>query len=121
MGSSRGKGTGAAAGDTATAAASGTATAAASGTAAGADGAALAAAVRSVLARLDAHAARFGNNERDVSGNGDEAGEGPAGPPAALPTLDALTSCFGLSPFEREIVLLAAASELDPTTGARCA
>ena len=36
-------------------------------------------------------------------------------------TLDALVSCFGLSAFERDIVLLAAAAELEPTTGARCA
>jgi hypothetical protein len=35
--------------------------------------------------------------------------------------LDALVACFGLSSFERDIVLLAAAAELDPTTGARCA
>ncbi|MFE1770473.1 ATP-binding protein [Streptomyces sp. NPDC059008] len=106
----------------------------------GTDGSALAAAVRSVLARLDAHAARVGNN-------GGEADEAPADAPTAAPgspvapartatatvlpspgrplpavaTLDSLTSCFGLSPFEREIVLLAAAAELDPTTGARCA
>ncbi|MEU8785446.1 ATP-binding protein [Streptomyces sp. NPDC048637] len=38
-----------------------------------------------------------------------------------VPTLDALTTCFGLSPFEREIVLLTAAAELDPSTAARCA
>ncbi|MGH3313830.1 MAG: ATP-binding protein, partial [Streptomyces sp.] len=36
-------------------------------------------------------------------------------------TLDALTTCFGLSPFEREVVLLAAAAELEPTTAGRCA
>ncbi|MEV4682492.1 ATP-binding protein [Streptomyces kurssanovii] len=41
-----------------------------------------------------------------------------AGGPTAL---DALVACFGLSSFERDIVLLAAAAELDPTTGARCA
>ncbi|MGW7366508.1 ATP-binding protein, partial [Streptomyces sp. NPDC054841] len=36
-------------------------------------------------------------------------------------TLDALVACFGLTPFERDVVLLAAAAELDPTTGSRCA
>ncbi|MFF4231940.1 AAA family ATPase [Streptomyces sp. NPDC001820] len=44
--------------------------------------------------------------------------------PAAVPpvaTLDALIACFGLSPFERDVILLAAAAELDPTTGGRCA
>ncbi|MEU3986999.1 ATP-binding protein [Streptomyces platensis] len=89
-----------------------------------ADGAALAAAVRSVLARLDVHAERARTNvpgsppedpEPAPSAPSPEASTGP------LPTLDALTTCFGLSPFEREIVLLAAAAELDPTTGARCA
>ncbi|MEU1784609.1 AAA family ATPase [Streptomyces sparsogenes] len=44
--------------------------------------------------------------------------EGAAPSPA---TLDALVACFGLSAFEREIVLLTAAAELDPTTAARCA
>ncbi|MCW7988763.1 ATPase AAA [Streptomyces platensis subsp. clarensis] len=89
-----------------------------------ADGAALAAAVRSVLARLDVHAERARTN---VPGSPPEDPEpAPSAPPpktsaGPLPTLDALTTCFGLSPFEREIVLLAAAAELDPTTGARCA
>ncbi|MFJ9406298.1 ATP-binding protein [Streptomyces sp. NPDC101393] len=89
-----------------------------------ADGAALAAALRSVLVRLDAHAGRARTN---VPGSPPEdrepAPSTPAPEPydAPLPTLDALTDCFGLSPFEREIVLLAAAAELDPTTGSRCA
>ncbi|MEU9120278.1 ATP-binding protein [Streptomyces sp. NPDC048506] len=108
------------------------------------DGAALAAALRSVLARLDAHVARTGRGA-EGAGAAEGAAEGvgaaedahgaegptpapgglpspapaPARPP--LPALDALTACFGLSPFEQEIVLLAAAAELDPTTGARCA
>ncbi|MFE0189026.1 AAA family ATPase [Streptomyces sp. NPDC058989] len=106
----------------------------------GPDGSALAAAVRSVLARLDAHAARVGNKggEADeASADAPTAAPGspvapartatatvlpsPGRPLPAVATLDSLTSCFGLSPFEREIVLLAAAAELDPTTGARCA
>ncbi|WP_405933042.1 ATP-binding protein [Streptomyces sp. NBC_00827] len=40
--------------------------------------------------------------------------------PSVAP-LDALTACFGLTPFERDLVLLTAAYELDPTTAARCA
>ncbi|WP_257155979.1 ATP-binding protein [Streptomyces sp. Ru87] len=157
-----------------------------------ADGLALATAVRSVLARVDAHAARArrhaagaaSDTVRDAARNAAPAGTGPApatgedtrtaagapapadGPaapaapvaapgqdpaaaqdtfpdtfPDALPdaaprgrgaaalpaagsgpaTLDALVACFGLSPFEREVILLAAAAELEPTTGSRCA
>ncbi|MFI9047825.1 AAA family ATPase [Streptomyces sp. NPDC053427] len=107
------------------------------------NGATLAAAVRSVLTRLDAHAARArteqpagrGTRTGSPAGQASPAGDAPAGPPPAtdspttvapspfppLPTLDALTACFALSSFEREIVLLAAAAELDPTAGARCA
>ncbi|MFC9686583.1 ATP-binding protein, partial [Streptomyces sp. NPDC056948] len=43
----------------------------------------------------------------------------PDGPGVA--PLDALVACFGLTVFERDLVLLAAAQELEPTTGARCA
>ncbi|MFH8568866.1 ATP-binding protein [Streptomyces sp. NPDC017993] len=89
-----------------------------------ADGAALAAALRSVLVRLDAHAARARTNvPGSPSEDPEPAPSAPSPEPSddPLPTLDALTACFGLSPFEREIVLLAAAAELDPTTGARCA
>ncbi|WP_344576771.1 ATP-binding protein [Streptomyces lunalinharesii] len=79
------------------------------------DGAALTAAVRAVLARLDAHAAR-------AHGNAPENDAGRPGPGAPSPqALDALTACFGLTSFERDVVLLAAAVELDPTTGSRCA
>ncbi|MGI5470434.1 hypothetical protein [Streptomyces sp. CA-132043] len=124
-----------------------------------ADGMALAAAVRSVLARVDAHAARgraTGAGTSTGATAGTDTGDGPAaddGSSAGVPstaaatttpgtavepapaasaapaapngasvaTLDALTTCFGLSSFEREIILLAAAAELDPTTNARCA
>ncbi|MFD0428258.1 hypothetical protein ACFQ60_09360 [Streptomyces zhihengii] len=41
--------------------------------------------------------------------------------PAVPEALDALVACFGLSAFERDIVLLTAAAELEPTTAARCA
>lgn len=139
------------------------------------DGRALAAAVRTVLARIDAHAQRA----RRVSGSAESgtpaaggvpdatrqdhtaAGDagiaagaraarqrratgvpdatrqdspapapgspdlsgspGPALVPSGPATLDALVACFGLSSFERDVVLLAAAAELDPTTGGRCA
>lgn len=45
-------------------------------------------------------------------------------PDAALPcpdTLEALAAVFGLSPFEREVLLLCAAMELDVSTAGRCA
>ena len=71
-----------------------------------ADGTGLIAAVRSVLARLDEHA----GGERQ-----------PEPPETSVATLDALVDCFGLSPFERDVLLLAAAAELDPTTASRCA
>lgn len=132
-----------------------------------ADGRALFAAVRSVLTRIDAHAARAqgrpGRGQSattgaaDAADAADEPGRQGSDPGAAtLPrselaagdstsaaaaggeptaqgllaaapgvrgpaTLDSLVACFGLSPFERDVVLLAAAAELDPTTGGRCA
>lgn len=92
---------------------------------AGTDGRALAAAVRSVLARVDTHARRAGDRTRPTEGDAAGGAEGgaPAGtsPGPGPGTLDALVRCFGLSAFEREVILLAAAAELDPTTGARCA
>ncbi|MFM9373422.1 AAA family ATPase [Streptomyces sp. Da 82-17] len=47
----------------------------------------------------------------------------PRSPAPATPSapLTALATCFGLSSFERDLVLLAAAQELEPTTAARCA
>ncbi|MEV8310349.1 AAA family ATPase [Streptomyces flavidovirens] len=106
----------------------------------GADGRALAAAVRSVLDRIDAQAQRAQHRTGPGEGEaptGTDAGPGharahsgapevtgahePATVPSGPATLDALVACFGLSPFERDVVLLAAAAELDPTTGGRCA
>ncbi|MDQ0746690.1 hypothetical protein QF034_000921 [Streptomyces africanus] len=52
------------------------------------------------------------------------AGQGAAPVAAAGPgtaALDALVTCFGLTPFERDLVVLTAAQELEPTTAARCA
>jgi hypothetical protein len=77
--------------------------------------AALAAAVRTVLACLDAHAG-------EVARPGEAGSAGAPDKDAAEPeALRALVECFALSPFERSILLLAAAVELDPTTGSRCA
>ncbi|MBP2477019.1 hypothetical protein JOF53_005891 [Crossiella equi] len=70
---------------------------------------AVVAAVRRVLARLDAHAA------------GQALPSAPEPEPGELGTLDTLCACFGLSAFERDVLLLCAAVELDPSTAARCA
>ncbi|MEU5698330.1 ATP-binding protein [Streptomyces aurantiacus] len=91
-----------------------------------------------VLARVDTHAARATEPTSTGTGTGTNAGAGagspvqhPTGPAAesaagsaAGPTtrhLDALVTCFGLTPFERDLVLLTAAYELDATTASRCA
>ncbi|MEV0369961.1 ATP-binding protein [Streptomyces sp. NPDC050636] len=86
-----------------------------------ADGQALTAALAAVLTRLDAHAARATRTPDQTT---DESADQSADQPAAdgsPPTLETLISCFGLSDFERDIVLLTAAAELDPTTASRCA
>ncbi|MBT2421938.1 ATP-binding protein [Streptomyces sp. ISL-22] len=44
-----------------------------------------------------------------------------AAPSPTTAPLDALVTCFGLTSFERDLILLTAADELDPTTAARCA
>ncbi len=113
----------------------------AAGAIAAEDGQALAAAVQAVLARVDAHARRAtatANGSRSsASATRDTATvDDPNTPPTAaqpphtedhaqaIPgpaALDALAACFGLSTFERQLVLLAAAAELDPTAAARCA
>ncbi|MDN3059211.1 ATP-binding protein [Streptomyces sp. SRF1] len=103
------------------------------------DGQALAAAVQAVLARVDAHARRATPNgsRPGATASRDTATVDAPNTPAtaaqsphakdheqAIPgpaTLDALVACFGLSTFERQLVLLAAAAELDPTAAARCA
>ncbi|MFB7469393.1 ATP-binding protein [Kitasatospora sp. NPDC056184] len=74
---------------------------------------ALSAAVAAVLARVDAHAA--GRTVRPRSGE-------PAPPPGEPATaLDALAASFGLTPFERDVLVLATAPAIDPTAAARCA
>ncbi|MER7106991.1 ATP-binding protein [Streptomyces sp. NPDC000229] len=92
----------------------------------GGEGRALAAAISAVLARVDAHAAGAGRGGPAATTPG--AGCRPTGPAtateprSAVPAaLDALVTCFGLTPFERDVVLLTAAAELDPTAGSRCA
>jgi hypothetical protein len=77
----------------------------------------LTAGIRRVLARVDAHAARA--TEQRAAGTQADTAVVPV-PETATP-LDALVTCFGLTPFERDLVLLTAADELDPTTAARCA
>ncbi|MEU5365638.1 ATP-binding protein [Streptomyces sp. NPDC005925] len=89
-------------------------------------GATLTAEIRRVLARLDTHAARAAAAPGD-DGKAPEPAAAPepgVGVPVAGPgtePLDAFVACFGLTPFERDVVLLTAAHELDPTTAARCA
>jgi hypothetical protein len=70
---------------------------------------ALAAATRAVLSKLDSHA------------GGAPVPEPVLGDADGISALDALCSCFDLSPFERSILVLTAAFELDPSTAARCA
>ncbi len=98
----------------------------------GGDASALADEIHRVLARVDAHAARAtepeaGSGAEGAAAGADVAGTEP-GPAAALDPvrqpaapLDALVTCFGLTPFERDLILLTAAHELEPTTAARCA
>ncbi|TLS43504.1 AAA family ATPase [Streptomyces montanus] len=91
------------------------------------DGPTLTAEIRRVLARVDAHAARAAEPgkaaESDDRHGGRDGAVDHAHDPAAPATapLDALVACFGLTSFERDLVLLTAAYELDPTTAARCA
>jgi ATP-dependent 26S proteasome regulatory subunit len=73
-------------------------------------------------------AAVRGGSAADGSGAEDAAAAGPAVPAGdggvtadGHSALDALVSCFGLSAFERDVLVLTAAAELDSTTGSRCA
>ncbi len=81
---------------------------------------ALATAVEAVLARLDAHAS--GGRGTGVSMRPEPgSASGASVRPEAGSALDTLCSCFGLTPFERDTLILTAAAELDATTGGRCA
>ncbi|MEV0172031.1 ATP-binding protein [Streptomyces sp. NPDC050803] len=84
------------------------------GTDAGAQHSSLTAEIRRVLSRVDAHAT-------GSTGTADAAGRAPAPTGPGTAPLDALITCFGLTAFERDLVLLTAAHELDTTTAARCA
>ncbi|MEW2568940.1 ATP-binding protein [Streptomyces sp. NPDC047070] len=84
--------------------------------------------IRRVLARVDAHAARADESAAAQAGTdaGEDRADGSVRNPARAAgpgtgPLDALVDCFGLTPFERDLVLLTAACELDATTAARCA
>jgi hypothetical protein len=112
----------------------GDATGTGSATAGTGDAAALIAEIRRVLARVDAHAARAADPDTSAAAAGedtpapaDEDTPAPAGERAVAPVpprtgpLDVLVACFGLTSFERDLVLLTAAQELEPTTAARCA
>ncbi|MFI9173362.1 ATP-binding protein [Streptomyces lincolnensis] len=77
--------------------------------------ASLTAEIQRVLARVDAHAAR----SDDTRSGAPERAPAVTGP--GIAPLDALVTCFGLTPFERDLVLLTAAHELEPTASARCA
>ncbi|ELP67861.1 ATP-binding protein [Streptomyces turgidiscabies] len=79
----------------------------------------LTAEIRRVLARVDAHAAHAGEGTGPVEVPRPDSTPVAAGPVTA--PLDALVTCFGLTPFERDLVLLTAAQELEPTAAARCA
>lgn len=79
-------------------------------------GTTLTAEIRRVLARADAHAAR--GTEKAGTAPGAELAPVPG--PGTAP-LHALVSCFSFTPFERDVLLLAAAHELEPTAAARCA
>jgi hypothetical protein len=70
--------------------------------------AALATAVTAILARLDS-----------IADTGAGQDQRPATPTTSA--LAATTACFGLTPFERDILVLTAAAELDPSTATRCA
>ncbi|WP_166026617.1 ATP-binding protein [Streptomyces chilikensis] len=96
-------------------------------TAATAVEATLTAEIRRVLSRVDAHAARARQasdaaapDEEPAPDTAASARPAPVAAPGTAP-LDALVSCFGLTSFERDLILLTAADELDPTTAARCA
>jgi ATPase family associated with various cellular activities (AAA)/Winged helix domain, variant len=83
--------------------------------------AALAAAVSAVLARLD----RLANVGPSMeAGPSTAPGAGAAADPGGAETTSALAAvvgCLGLTPFERDVLVLAAAAEVDPSTATRCA
>ncbi|MEV5986942.1 ATP-binding protein [Streptomyces sp. NPDC052051] len=93
----------------------------------GAEDMALTAGIRRVLARVDAHAARAREGRTTEQQVAEQQSTASTPPTTVVPVpesptpLDALVTLFGLTPFERDVVLLTAADELDRTTAARCA
>ncbi|MFD8781048.1 ATP-binding protein [Kitasatospora sp. NPDC059599] len=77
----------------------------------------LSAAVAAVLERVDAHAAGRAAEPAVPSAPGARRG-GRRQPATAL---DAVTASFGLTPFERDVLVLTSAPAIDPTAAARCA
>ncbi|MEU8925686.1 ATP-binding protein [Kitasatospora sp. NPDC048545] len=77
----------------------------------------LSAAVAAVLERVDAHAAGRTAEPAVPSAPGTRRG-GRRQPATAL---DAVTASFGLTPFERDVLVLTSAPAIDPTAAARCA
>ncbi|HEY3004704.1 MAG TPA: ATP-binding protein [Kribbellaceae bacterium] len=73
------------------------------------DTAVMATAVAGVLARVDAHARSGADGAADGGTSYDEG------------SLATVVACFGLTPFERDVLVLCAAMELEPTAAARCA
>ncbi|MEU1179173.1 ATP-binding protein [Streptomyces sp. NPDC005820] len=103
-----------------------------------ADAAVMARAVADVLARLDAHARAAADRAADTGTAGRlrrrsrhpaaDAGEGAAreddgrgGASYDEGSLATVVACFGLTSFERDLLVLCAAMELGPTAAARCA
>jgi ATPase family associated with various cellular activities (AAA) len=85
---------------------------------------ALVAAVDAVLSAVDAHAgAGSGAAGSGAAGSGAAGSRATAEPPVTgeVTALDTLCVSFGLTPFERDVLVLAAAMELDPTAAARYA
>jgi hypothetical protein len=96
----------------------------------------LVAALAGIKTRLRRHAERTGPTEPGENGaRGSTANSSPQGEPrmretdpmrsgfdpAAAPALQRLAATFGLSAFERDVVLLCAGIELDSTVAALCA
>ncbi|MEZ0112596.1 hypothetical protein ABH920_006619 [Catenulispora sp. EB89] len=79
---------------------------------------ALAAAISDVLGRLEAHAGSAQDPEKKTEADRASAETVSSDGTSAL---DTVTACFGLTPFERDLLVLAAAAEIDPRTPAACA
>ena len=75
---------------------------------------------RRLMAALDGVRRALERHTAPEEGRG-EAGAEPAPEPSGADTLDFLCQAFGLSPFERSVLLLCAGMELESSFGARCA